>query len=65
VLAEEVTGNDSLVAAFEKFGERRYERVKTIVDISTQIGEWEINHVHDADFVGLTMQSVMTTAQPI
>jgi 2-polyprenyl-6-methoxyphenol hydroxylase-like FAD-dependent oxidoreductase len=65
VLAEEVTGNDSLVAAFEKFGKRRYERVKTIVDISTQIGEWEINHVHDADFVGLTMQSVMTTAQPI
>jgi 2-polyprenyl-6-methoxyphenol hydroxylase-like FAD-dependent oxidoreductase len=65
VLAEEVTSNDSLVTAFKQFGERRYERVKTIVDISRQIGEWEINHVHDADFVGLTFQSVMTTAQPI
>jgi hypothetical protein len=44
---------------------RRYERVKAIVDISLQIGRWEMDRQHDADFVGLTIKSVMTTAAPI
>ncbi|HEX3803908.1 MAG TPA: FAD-dependent oxidoreductase [Solirubrobacteraceae bacterium] len=65
VLAEEVAGNESLGDAFDRFGDRRYERVKTIVDISTQIGQWEIEHTVEADFLGLTMQSVITTAAPI
>ena len=65
VLAEEITANDLLAPALERFMERRYERVKTIVDISLQIGQWEIDEQHDADFVGLTIKSVMTTAAPI
>ncbi|HTW12370.1 MAG TPA: FAD-dependent oxidoreductase [Solirubrobacteraceae bacterium] len=65
VLAEELTRTDDLGAAFDAFGRRRYERVQTIVDISAQIGQWEIDHTPDADFVGLTMKSVVTTAQPI
>ena len=65
VLAEEITANDLLAPALERFMERRFERVKTIVDISLQIGQWEIDEHHDADFVGLTIKSVMTTAAPI
>ena len=65
VLAEEVTGNDLVAPALQRFMERRYERVKTIVDISLQIGRWEIDQQPDADFVGLTLKSVTTTAAPI
>jgi 2-polyprenyl-6-methoxyphenol hydroxylase-like FAD-dependent oxidoreductase len=65
VLAEELAGADTLKDAFAGFGRRRYDRVRTIVEISEQIAQWEINHVRDADFVGLTMKSVMVTAEPI
>jgi 2-polyprenyl-6-methoxyphenol hydroxylase-like FAD-dependent oxidoreductase len=65
VLAEELSGRRPLAAALERFGERRYERVRTICEISTQIGRWEMDRVADADFVGLTIQSVVTTAAPI
>jgi 2-polyprenyl-6-methoxyphenol hydroxylase-like FAD-dependent oxidoreductase len=65
VLAEEIASNDLVGPAFQRFMERRYERVKTIVDISLQIGQWEMDQQHDADFVGLTIKSVMTTAAPI
>jgi 2-polyprenyl-6-methoxyphenol hydroxylase-like FAD-dependent oxidoreductase len=65
VLAEELAGHDLLAPALERFMERRFDRVKTIVDISLQIGRWEMEQRHDADFVGLTIQSVMTTAAPI
>ena len=30
-----------------------------------QLGTWEIEEVHDADFVGLTIESVQLTAAPI
>ena len=36
-----------------------------IWEISRQIGEWEIANDPDADFVGLTMESVHMTAAPI
>ena len=67
VLAEELAQTDDLQAAFARFGARRYERVKEIVDISEQIAQWEIDQVipPEADPVGLTMKSVMVTAEPI
>jgi 2-polyprenyl-6-methoxyphenol hydroxylase-like FAD-dependent oxidoreductase len=65
VLAEELTGTDDLQAGFDGFGRRRYERVRTIVDISEQIAQWEIDRVPDADFVGMTMKAVLVTAAPI
>jgi hypothetical protein len=45
--------------------ERRFDRVKTICDISRQIGDWELEGNLEGDFVGLTVQSVITTAAPI
>jgi 2-polyprenyl-6-methoxyphenol hydroxylase-like FAD-dependent oxidoreductase len=65
VLAEEITRDDLIGPALERFMTRRSDRVKTIVDLSLQIGRWEMEQRHDADFVGLTIKSVMTTAAPI
>jgi 2-polyprenyl-6-methoxyphenol hydroxylase-like FAD-dependent oxidoreductase len=65
VLGEELAAADSLADAFEAFGRRRYQRVRTIVEISEQIARWEIDRNHEADFIGLTMKSVMVTAEPI
>ncbi|GAB3224720.1 FAD-dependent monooxygenase [Spirosoma arcticum] len=42
VLAELVSSEPSIPAAFEQFMERRFERCKMVVDISAQIGEWEL-----------------------
>jgi 2-polyprenyl-6-methoxyphenol hydroxylase-like FAD-dependent oxidoreductase len=65
VLAEEVTSERDLPAALAAFMARRFERCEHIWEISRQIGRWEIDHVHDADFVGLTVQSIQLTAEPI
>lgn len=67
VLAEEVTADDDLEAALERYVERRFPRCEEIWRISRQIGIWEIEHTPppEADFVGLTMRSVELTAQPI
>jgi 2-polyprenyl-6-methoxyphenol hydroxylase-like FAD-dependent oxidoreductase len=65
VLAEEVTVDGTIGEALERWQERRWDRVKTICDISRQLGQWEIDRVEDADFAGLTKKSVVTTAAPI
>jgi 2-polyprenyl-6-methoxyphenol hydroxylase-like FAD-dependent oxidoreductase len=65
VLAEEVTAGGPLEAALDRFMGRRFERCEFIWSISRQIGRWEIEHAPDADFVGLTAESIERTAQPI
>ena len=65
VLTEEITSSDDLGEALERFMERRFDRCKRIWEISRQLGTWEIEEVHDADFVGLTIESVQLTAAPI
>jgi 2-polyprenyl-6-methoxyphenol hydroxylase-like FAD-dependent oxidoreductase len=67
VLSEETTtaAPGDLLGALERWMDRRYDRVKTICDISRQIGAWEVEGNLEGDFVGLTVQSVITTAAPI
>jgi 2-polyprenyl-6-methoxyphenol hydroxylase-like FAD-dependent oxidoreductase len=67
VLAEETTAAEpgDLDGALDRWMERRFDRVKTICDISRQIGDWELEGNLEGDFVGLTVQSVITTAAPI
>jgi 2-polyprenyl-6-methoxyphenol hydroxylase-like FAD-dependent oxidoreductase len=65
VLAEELARGDSVSEALERFMDRRFERCKLIYDISRQIGRWEIENDPDADFVGLTIKSVVATAEPV
>jgi 2-polyprenyl-6-methoxyphenol hydroxylase-like FAD-dependent oxidoreductase len=65
VLAEEVTSDVDPDAALGRFMERRFARCRRIWEISRQLGTWEIENAPDADFVGLTMESVQLTAAPI
>lgn len=65
VLAEEVTSSDDLPATLDRFMARRFDRCRRIWEISRQIGEWEITNDPNADFVGLTMESMHMTAAPI
>jgi 2-polyprenyl-6-methoxyphenol hydroxylase-like FAD-dependent oxidoreductase len=65
VLGEEVTSEGDLAEALARFMDRRFSRCRRIWEISRQLGVWEIEHRQDADFVGLTMESVELTAAPI
>jgi 2-polyprenyl-6-methoxyphenol hydroxylase-like FAD-dependent oxidoreductase len=65
VLAEELTRQSSLPAALDCFMQRRYERCKTLVDISSQLSRWERDLVVDADVEGLTRKAFEVAAEPI
>jgi 2-polyprenyl-6-methoxyphenol hydroxylase-like FAD-dependent oxidoreductase len=65
VLAEELTMQASLSAVLDRFMQRRYERCKTLVDISSQLSRWERDHIANADVEGLTRKSFEVAAQPI
>lgn len=54
VLAELLTGSDVWDdQLFRTFYERRIPRVRTVVDASVQIGQWQLDGVRDADLPGL------------
>ncbi|MEN3279053.1 MAG: hypothetical protein V7607_193 [Solirubrobacteraceae bacterium] len=65
VLADELGRDQPIGAALAGFDRRRYDRCKFIYDVSRQIGQWELERRHDADFAGLTMRSTLVTAEPI
>ncbi|MGZ4307698.1 MAG: FAD-dependent oxidoreductase, partial [Solirubrobacteraceae bacterium] len=67
VLAQEIAAAEpgDLQQGLKHWMERRYDRVKTICDISLQLGESEIAGDTEIDVAGLTKQSVITTAAPI
>lgn len=54
VLSELLTGSDVWDdQLFQTFYERRIPRVRTVVDASVQIGQWQLDGVRDADLPGL------------
>ncbi|MDX3697479.1 FAD-dependent oxidoreductase [Streptomyces europaeiscabiei] len=54
VLSELLTGSDVWDdQLFRTFYERRIPRVRTVVDASVQIGQWQLDGVRDADLPGL------------
>jgi 2-polyprenyl-6-methoxyphenol hydroxylase-like FAD-dependent oxidoreductase len=65
VLAEELATQAPLTTALECFMQRRYERCKILVDISSQLSRWERDLVVDADVEGLTRKSFEVAAEPI
>jgi 2-polyprenyl-6-methoxyphenol hydroxylase-like FAD-dependent oxidoreductase len=65
VLAEEIATQDPLPVALDRFMRRRYERCKILVDISSQLSQWERDRVVDADVEGLTRKSFEIAAMPI
>ena len=38
---------------FEAFMDRRYDRVRAVVEASMQLCAWQLDHVRDADVPGL------------
>lgn len=65
VLAELLTSADSWDdALFTAYYERRIPRVRTVVDASVQLGQWQLDRVRDADMPGLMgrVMSVLSEA---
>ena len=58
VLADSLLAFDDLDAALDSFMERRFDRAKTVVDASVQIGQWMIDDDPDANIPGLMMQTL-------
>lgn len=52
VLAELLINEDSLEAVWPAFADRRYERAKTVVEASLQLGQWLLDH-EQGDVPGL------------
>ncbi|OJU81300.1 MAG: hypothetical protein BGO11_08900 [Solirubrobacterales bacterium 70-9] len=65
VLAEELSGEGPVEAAFERFMSRRYERCRMVVENSAQLSEWEQRPVPGADPIALTDESWRVLSQPI
>ena len=65
VLAEELTKDVSVYQAFEAFMQRRYERCKYVIDVSTQIGRAEMDPSLGVNAAALTGQSAVVLAEPI
>jgi 2-polyprenyl-6-methoxyphenol hydroxylase-like FAD-dependent oxidoreductase len=65
VLAEELANKPTLLQALDGYIERRYERCKTLVDISTTLCRGEINNDHTVDVPGLSAKSMQVAAAPI
>jgi 2-polyprenyl-6-methoxyphenol hydroxylase-like FAD-dependent oxidoreductase len=54
VLAELLTsGRDWDDELFQAYHDRRIPRVRTVVEASLQIGQWQLDGVRDADMAGL------------
>jgi 2-polyprenyl-6-methoxyphenol hydroxylase-like FAD-dependent oxidoreductase len=65
VLTEEVASKPTLLKALDGYMERRYERCKTLVDISMTLCKGEINNDPTVDVAGLSAKSMEVAAAPI
>lgn len=65
VLSLELKGNDPLETKLQSFMKRRFERCRYIAENSILAGERELAKDQSFDRVGLTMQMLHLTAQPI
>ncbi len=65
VLAEELTSQPTLLKALDGYMERRYERCKTLVEISMALCKGEINNDATVDVPGLSALSMQVAAAPI
>jgi 2-polyprenyl-6-methoxyphenol hydroxylase-like FAD-dependent oxidoreductase len=63
VLAELLVGAGSLDEALPAFTARRYDRVRTVVEASLQMAQWNLDHVQ-GDVPGLTRRIATLVAQP-
>ena len=65
VLAEEVAAEGPVEAALARFANRRYDRVKFIVETSVQLAQWEVDHTPGVDVTGVMRAASTRLAEPI
>jgi 2-polyprenyl-6-methoxyphenol hydroxylase-like FAD-dependent oxidoreductase len=65
VLAEEIAAGGMIKWMFERYENRRFERVRYIWESSIQIGEWEQRPVEGADAAGMMKQMLDVVSAPI
>lgn len=65
VLAEELANKPTLVRALDGYMDRRYERCKTLVEISATLCKGEIDNDPTVDVPGLSAKSMEVAAAPI
>jgi len=65
VLADELATKPALLKALDGYMERRYERCKSLVEISMELCRGEINNDRTVDVPGLTARSIQIAAAPI
>ncbi len=64
VLGESLLAHSDLASALDAFMDRRYDRAKTVVDASVQVGQWMIDDDPDADIPGLFMRTLGALCEP-
>lgn len=64
VLAAELGRASDLDSALGRFTARRVERVRTVVEASRQLAQWEVEHRRDVDVPGTMRRVAMVLADP-
>jgi 2-polyprenyl-6-methoxyphenol hydroxylase-like FAD-dependent oxidoreductase len=64
VLAESLLAHTELDPALQAFMDRRFDRARTVVDASVQVGQWMLDHDPDADIPGLIMRTLGALCAP-
>jgi 2-polyprenyl-6-methoxyphenol hydroxylase-like FAD-dependent oxidoreductase len=65
VLSELLLSRDALdESLWDEFHARRLPRATEVVEASVQLGQWQIDHVQDADVPGLMRRIAMLVSQP-
>jgi 2-polyprenyl-6-methoxyphenol hydroxylase-like FAD-dependent oxidoreductase len=64
VLAESLIAHDELEPALQAFMDRRFDRAKSVIDASVQIGQWMLDHDPDSDIPGLFMRTLGSLCAP-
>lgn len=64
VIAESLLAHDDLEPALDAFMDRRYERVRMVVEASVQVGQWIIDDDPEANIPGLFMQTLGALCEP-
>ena len=65
VLADELGRASDLDTALARFTARRFERVRTVVEASRQLAQWEVEHRRDVDVPGTMRRVAMALAEAV
>lgn len=64
VLAESLLAHDTIDAALPAFMERRFQRAKTVIEASVQVGQWMLDHDPNGDIPGTMGRTLGMLCQP-